>query len=120
MANGRPPGDASDRSPRRPRGQGANEEGLEALGRQMRSGQEPGRVANESGLKALGARIDAASAKSKVRRSGKPKWSLGKKVVVGLASLIVLVVAVAGAGYGYLWYRYNQINKVHINDEVAA
>jgi LCP family protein required for cell wall assembly len=120
MANGRPPDDASDRSPRRSRRQGANQEGLQALGRQMRSGQEPGRVANESGLQALGAEIDASSRKAKVRRSGKPKWSPAKKVVVGLVSLIVLVVAVAGAGYGYLWYRYNQINKVHINDEVAA
>ena len=93
MANGRPPGDASDRSPRRSRRHGANEEGLQALGRQMRSGEEPGRVANESGLQALGARIDAASSASKVRRSGKPKWSPTKKVVVGLVSLIVLVVA---------------------------
>jgi LCP family protein required for cell wall assembly len=86
----------------------------------MRSGEEPGRVANESGLKALGARIDDASSKSRVRRSGRPKWSNGRKAVVGLLSLIVLVVAVGGGGYAYLWYRYNQINKVHINDEVTA
>ena len=25
-----------------------------------------------------------------------------------------------GGGYAYVWYRYNQINKVHINAEVAA
>jgi LCP family protein required for cell wall assembly len=86
----------------------------------MRSGEEPGRVANESGLKALGAQIDAASTGSRLRRTGKPKWSIGKKAVVALASLIVLLVAVAGGGYAYLWYRYNQINKVHISDEVAV
>ena len=120
MANGRPPGDASDRSSRKDRRQAANHEGLTALGRQMRSGGEPGRVANESGLQALGAQIDAASRTSRVRRSGKPKWSTGKKAVVALLSLIVLLVAVAGGGYAYLWYRYNQINKVHISDEVAA
>ena len=32
----------------------------------------------------------------------------------------MLLVAVVGGGYAYLWYRYNQINKVHISDEVAA
>jgi LCP family protein required for cell wall assembly len=120
MANGRPPGDASDRSSRRDRRQAADHEGLTALGRQMRSGEEPGRVANESGLRSLGAQIDAASGKSGLRRSGKPKWSMGKKAVVGLLSLIVLLVAVAGGGYAYLWYRYNQINKIHISDEVAV
>jgi LCP family protein required for cell wall assembly len=121
MANGRPPGDdASDRSSRRDRRQAANHEGLSALGRQMRSGEEPGRVANESGLQALGAQIDSASGRSRVRRSGKPKWSAGKKTVVGLLSLIVLLVAVTGGGYAYLWYRYNQINKIHISDEVAV
>ena len=77
-------------------------------------------MANESGLRALGSQIDSASAKSRVRRSGKAKWSPGKKAIVGLVSLIVLVVAIAGGGYAYLWYRYNQINKVHINDEVTA
>ena len=39
---------------------------------------------------------------------------------MALCSLIVLIVAVVGGGYAYVWYRYNQINKVHINAEVAA
>jgi LCP family protein required for cell wall assembly len=39
---------------------------------------------------------------------------------VALLSLIVLLVAVAGGGYAYLWYRYNQINKIHISAEVAV
>ena len=77
-------------------------------------------MANESGLRALGAQIDSQGGKSKTRRSGKPKWSGTKKVVVGLCSLIVLIAAVVGGGYAYIWYRYDQINKVHINAEVAA
>ena len=40
--------------------------------------------------------------------------------MVSLCALIVLLAAVVGAGYAYVWYRYNQINKVHINAEVAA
>jgi LCP family protein required for cell wall assembly len=133
MANGRPTGDGSDRSPDKRRGKHANQDGLAALGRQMRTPESTGAgagaaggaaagasVANESGLRALGTRIDSAGGKSKARRSGKPKWSATKKTVVALCSLIVLIAAVVGGGYGYVWYRYNQINKVHINAEVAA
>jgi LCP family protein required for cell wall assembly len=120
MANDRPTGDGSGRSPHRRGGKSANEEGLSALGKQMRGGSEPGSVANESGLRALGARVDAAGTRPKVRRSGKPKWSNTKKVVVSLCAVLVLLVAVVGGGYAYLWYRYNQINKVHISAEVAA
>lgn len=120
MANGRPPGDESGRSSRRVGGRSANEEGLSALGRQMQSGDQ-GRVANESGLKALGARIDEKGKGSKgVRRSGKPKWSTGKKTVAILLSVFVLAAAAIGGGYAYLVYRYDQINKVHIASEVAA
>jgi LCP family protein required for cell wall assembly len=77
-------------------------------------------VANESGLRDLGARIDAPGREKGLRRSGKPRWSTRKKVVVSLLSVVLLLVAVAGGGYAYLWYRFNQINKVHIADEVAA
>ena len=118
MANGRPPGDDFGRPSRRPRGGGANEEGLSALGREMHSG-DPEKVANEEGLKALGARIDA-SGSPKLRRSGKPKWSAGKKTVVILTSVVVLAAAAIGGGYAYLWYRFNQLSKVHIADEVTA
>jgi LCP family protein required for cell wall assembly len=124
MANGRPPDDGSDRRLRRHRGRSANEEGLAALGRQMRAGSEQS-VPNESGLRALGARIDAASKRPKrarrtVRRSGKLRWSRAKKTVVALLGVVVLIVAVLGSGYGYLWYRYDQIDRVHISAEVAA
>ncbi len=84
----------------------------------MRSG-DSGSVANESGLKELGARIDSSGPK-KLRRSGKPKWSAGKKTVVILVSVVVLAGAAVGGGYGYLWYRFNQIAKIHVSDEVAV
>lgn len=86
----------------------------------MRSGSEGASVANEAGLKALGARVDSERLRPRGRRSGKRNWSRGKKTVVALCALLVLALAFVGAGYGYLWYRYNQISKVHINDEVAA
>jgi LCP family protein required for cell wall assembly len=86
----------------------------------MRAGSEPGAVANESGLRDLGARIDAPRPKKGLRRSGKPRWSTRKKILVSALSVVVLLVAIAGGGYAYLWYRFNQINKVHIADEVAA
>jgi LCP family protein required for cell wall assembly len=122
MANGRPPGDGSGRSSGRPRSRSANQEGLDALGRQMGGSSDDASVANESGLRSLGARIDATSGKSKrrVRRSGKPKWSTGKKVVAALLGVIVLLVAIVGGGYAYLWYRYDQINKIHISAEQAV
>ena len=124
MANGRPPGDGSGRSSGRPRSRSANQEGLAALGRQMRGGSDAESVANESGLRALGAQIDATGTRSKrrsrVRRSGKPKWSAGKKSVVALLGVIVLVAAIVGGSYAYLWYRYNQISKVHIAAEAAV
>jgi LCP family protein required for cell wall assembly len=118
MANGRPTGDGSGRSSSRRGGRVPNEEGLSALGREIQGGADSGRVANESGLRALGTRVDQSHARR--RRSGRRRWSLGKKVGVVLASLLVLAVAVAGGGYAYLRYRYDQINKIHIADEVAA
>jgi LCP family protein required for cell wall assembly len=121
MANGRPPDDIPDRSPRRRPGRSANEQGLESLGRQMHAGSEGTSVANEARLRALGQRIDASSGRAKgTRRNGKRRWSPGKKVAVALVSVVVLVAALVGGTYGYLWYRYNQLSKVHISDEVAA
>jgi LCP family protein required for cell wall assembly len=122
MANGRPL-DELDRSPEKRRGRHANQEGLAALGRQMRTGAggEDHSVANESGLRALGARIDSERGRPKVRRrSGKPKWSVRKKAVVSLLTVVVLLVAFVGGGYAYLRYRYDQISKIHISAEVAA
>ena len=88
----------------------------------MRAGPEPESVANESGLRSLGARIDATADRPRrtLRRNGAPKWSRRKKTVVALLSLVVLLVAVVGGGYGYLWYRFNQIDKIHVAAEVSA
>jgi LCP family protein required for cell wall assembly len=120
MANGRPPGDGPQRPlGGRPGKKSANEEGLSALGRQVSGGGDPGRVANESGLRALGAKVDQAAPKAR-RRNGMGRWSTRRKVVVSLISLVVLIGLVIGGSYGYLWYRYQQISKVHISDEVAA
>ncbi len=79
-------------------------------------------MANESGLRSLGARIDADGPRPKrtMRRSGAPKWSRAKKTVVALLSVVVLLAAVIGGGYAYLWYRFNQIDKIHVAAEVAA
>jgi LCP family protein required for cell wall assembly len=41
-------------------------------------------------------------------------------VGVVLAAMLVLAVAVAGGGYAYLRYRFDQINKIHVADEVAV
>ncbi len=122
MANGRPTGDGSAQSPRRRVGRTANQQGLAALGREMRSGSDPASVANESGLRSLGARIDAAGARPKrtTRRSGAPRWSRTKKIVVSALAALVLLAAVVGGGYAYLWYRYSQINKIHVAAEVSS
>ena len=37
-----------------------------------------------------------------------------------LAAVLVLAVAVAGGSYAYLQYRFDQINKIHVADEVAV
>jgi LCP family protein required for cell wall assembly len=101
------------------RGKPANQEGLASLGRQMRGGADGPGVANESGLRALGARVDANRPGRKARRSGKPRWSARKKTLVAALSVVVLLVAVVGGGYGYLWYRFNQIPKIHVADLAA-
>ena len=86
----------------------------------MRSGVAPDEVPNESGLRQLGTRVDEANARPRVRRSGKPKWRARKKIVVALLSVFALLLVSVGGGYAYLWYRFNQIDKVHISDEVAV
>ena len=86
----------------------------------MRSGSEPGSVANESGLKTLGERIDSAKSRPRVRRSGKAEVERRQEDGGRAARVIVLVAAAVGGGYAYLWYRYDQINKIHISAEVAA
>jgi len=124
MANGRPTDDGSSRSSRRKRHKVANAGGLEALGEKMDTGTTAGSVANESGLQALGARIDQADGR---RESGRPekvgrrrRWSLRRKVLTALATIVVLVLLAVGGGYIYLQRSIDTINKLHVSDEVAA
>jgi LCP family protein required for cell wall assembly len=120
MANGRPPDDGSRRSSRRRRPKVANAGGLEALGKQIPGGASSATVANESGLRNLGARIDQSGGRRWGRKSGGTRWSTRRKVVTTLVSLLGAAVLVAGGLYGYLQYRFDQINKVHVSDEVAV
>ena len=126
MANGRPTDDGSGRSSRRKRAKGANAGGLEALGEQMGSHANAGPVANEAGLQSLGERIDETHGRPSARtRTGRPgrrpaRWSIRRKVVVVLASLVVLVGLAVGGGYIYLQRSIDSINKLHVSDEVAV
>lgn len=106
---------------------------LQALGDEIDGGHRTS--ANEDGLRALGDRIENAEkqkereggtsprhVRPRSRRSGRPKWSIKRKVFT--AALIVIVVAggVIGAGYGYARYEFNQIPKAvcHTCAQVAA
>src|SRR5580658_5685829 len=128
MANGRPPDDGSSRSSRRRRARIANAGGLEALGSQVGRGTRPDAVPNEEGLRKLGERIDESRGGRRSRRrarganggGGKRHWTTERKIVTVLVSLVVLGTLAVAGGYGYLRYRFDQINKVHISDEVAA
>ena len=123
MANGRPTGDESGRSFPQTRGKGANQEGLAALGRQMRTGSGPGERGQR--VRPAGARRPhrrgrrAAQADGAAQRGAEvePAQEDGGR---RSSRAVVLLVAVVGGGYAYLWYRYDQINKVHVSDEVAA
>jgi LCP family protein required for cell wall assembly len=118
MANGRPPDGRSSRSSRNSLSKGANANGLESLGQQMRGGATPGAVANEAGLTSLGAKIDGAGGgggrkpprnKGGRHEGGKPRRSTGKRLLRVALVLLALVVVVAGAGYGYLRYEFSRI-----------
>ena len=78
-------------------------------------------MANESGLNgARGPRRFGAGPPAACGAAGSRGGAAARKPWWRSARLLVLALAVVGGGYGYLWYRYNQISKVHINDEVAA
>ncbi|HUC06325.1 MAG TPA: LCP family protein [Acidimicrobiales bacterium] len=109
--------DGSRRNPRSRRERVANAGGLEALGHQVERGARP--VANETGLTRLGERVDASGG-AKRRRRGRAKWSGRRKLITALTSLVVLGALAVAAGYGYLRYRYDQIPKISVSDEVAA
>jgi LCP family protein required for cell wall assembly len=122
MANGRPPDDGSRRSRKR-RDKVANADGLAALGEQIGSSSPDGAVANESGLSALGARIDQGDAgrgKGHPGRRRRGRWSLRRKVLIGVAAVVVLALLAVGSGYVFLQRSIDSINKLHVSDEVAV
>jgi LCP family protein required for cell wall assembly len=120
MANGRPTDDGSSRSSRRRRDKVANAGGLEALGEKIGTDTTAGSVANQSGLQALGARIDEADGRRAGGHRRRRRWSVRRKVITVLASLVVLALVAVGGGYIYLQRSIDSINKLHVSDEVAA
>jgi LCP family protein required for cell wall assembly len=101
----------------------------------MGSHADAGPGANEAGLQSLGEQIDEAhgrpSSRTPTGRSGRSgrsgragrrqaRWSVRRKVIVVLASLVVLGGLVAGGGYIYLQRSIDSINKLHVSDEVAV
>jgi len=98
---------------------------LRALGSEMSKGSGArasagagGPVANEQALRALGTRIDRGGRPERPWRRRR-RWSTKRKVLTGLAVLVVLVAATAAGGYGYLQYRYNQLKKIHVAADKA-
>lgn len=93
-------------------------------------------TANESGLRALGAQIDSTEAAKNAstpgagrtrsgkvrgfRRSGKPKWSVRRKVFTWVGGIVIVALLLAGGLYGYLRYRYSQIPKLQVPALVPA
>jgi len=117
MASGRPPGD----TPAGRRGSPSYEQGLRSLGSQIDGTRGGDSVANERGLRALGDKIDdpspgsrSPSGRPRSRRSGRAKWSRKKKILGGIAAVLVVVLVVAAGSYGYLQYRFDQFSKVHV------
>ncbi len=129
MASGRPSDDGSRRS-RKKRGKVANAGGLTALGEQIGSSSTAEAVANESGLSALGERIDQADDRRGGRRSGqrsgrrrgrrRSRWSMRRKVLTGVVSVVVLALLAVGGGYIFLQRSIDSINKLHVGAEVAV
>jgi LCP family protein required for cell wall assembly len=101
----------------------ANESGLRALGATS-GGPGGGRVANESGLRSLGAAVDRSGGRGRskggTRRSGKPKWTLQRKILTGAIGVVALALVLALAGLGYWQYRFDQLPKVHVAAETQA
>jgi LCP family protein required for cell wall assembly len=122
MVSGRPPGDASGRTPSR-RGKSSAEEGLRSLGSQIDGTSGRGGAPNELGLRALGEKIDRAPKTGRgtrtkgVRRSGKPRWTKKRKILTGVAAGLVIILIIVAGGYGYLQYRFDQFTKVNVASE---
>jgi LCP family protein required for cell wall assembly len=85
-------------------------DGLHALGEQINRSVGPRTVANERGLSELGDQVSASSGPRR-RRSGKPRWSLTRKLVTAATGLMVVAAAVTGGAYAYVRYQFNHVPK---------
>jgi LCP family protein required for cell wall assembly len=96
------------------------EERLHALGEEIDRSVGPRTVANERGLSELGNQVSAASGRR--RRSGKPRWSLARKLVTAAASLVMVAAAITGGAYAYVRYQFDHVHKAacHACVHVAA
>src|SRR5271155_5805208 len=131
MRSGRPPGDdAGGRGSKS--GNSDPLQGLRALeassggARSGRSGgarSGGGPLANEGGLRELGDRIDRRGSggrhgRSKFR-SGRKKWSLRRKILTALSSVVILALVAVGVGYWYVRYEWDQVKKIVCTSCVA-
>jgi LCP family protein required for cell wall assembly len=100
--------------------------GLQSLGKQIDGEKAVSTVANEPALLALGTQIDRklpqapdsnaprharARAPRPLRKSGKPRWSLTRKLITFAAVLVILFAGIAGAAYIDVRRTYDAIPK---------
>jgi LCP family protein required for cell wall assembly len=74
-------------------------------------------IANGHRLAALGDAVDRQSGverKSPAKKPGRRR----RRILISLATVLVLIVAVIGGGYAYTNYRFDQIPKVHVVGEL--
>jgi LCP family protein required for cell wall assembly len=86
-------------------------------GRRESAGQTRRRLANEQRLVALGEAVDRR------QNGGKPvrrrRGGRGRKWIIAGVALVVVLVALLGGGYLYANYRFNNITKISVANEVA-
>ena len=92
---------------------GRSEERLRALGRTLEGRPAP-RVANEEGLAALGEQVRAANRRGRHGRPARPRRFRRTKWVVGILGLVIVILVAAVAGYG--WYLNHKIDRIAVKD----
>ncbi len=92
---------------------GGSEERLRALGRTLEGRSAP-RVANEEGLAALGEQVRAANRHGRHGRPARPRRFRRTKWVVGILGLVIVILVAAVAGYG--WYLNHKIHRIAVKD----
>jgi LCP family protein required for cell wall assembly len=74
-------------------------------------------IPNGHRLAALGDAVDRQSGVERKSRTKKP-GRRRRRILISLATVLVLIVAVIGGGYAYTNYRFDQIPKVHVVGEL--